>query len=73
MTRPKGTSQVVVNIPTEDYAEFKRNYPAHGSLTWFIRECIRRYNDIHAEKPEELIGMVVESIRGDAEENEDDR
>ena len=58
--------QTVVWIPVEDYEAFKRIHPAGGSWSWFVRECVKRYIDVHSEEPEKLIGMVVESVREDA-------
>ena len=58
--------QTVVWIPIEDHEAFKRIQPAEGSWSWFVRECVKRYIDLHTEEPERLIDMVVGSIREDA-------
>ena len=55
------------HIPKEDYDIFKENYPGYGSWTWFVRECLRRFNDLHKETPKELIRIVVEGVKEDME------
>ncbi len=72
MSRAKRkTTQTIVQVPTEDYLEFKRNHPAHGSWSWFVRECVRRFNDLHSTKPDELLSLVVESVKEDLEDEEE--
>ncbi len=58
----------MVHVPIEDYKTFKTNYPGYGSWTWFVRECLRRINDLHAESPAELIATVVEGVKEDMDE-----
>ena len=52
-------------VPNEDYETFLMNYPAYGAKTWFIRECLRRFNELHTDIPDDLIKTVAEGVKED--------
>lgn len=58
-----GMRRLVAHVPKEDYEVFRSNYPAYGAWTWFVRESLRRFNELHTESPEDLIQTAVEGIR----------
>ena len=59
--------RLVAHVPSEDYDTFRVNHPAYGAWTWFVRECLQRFNELHMETPGELIQTVVEGIEEDME------
>lgn len=66
--RNEGKTQTIVFVATEDYKEFRQIHPGQGAWSWFVRECLRRYNDLHSTNPEELLDLVVESVKEDIED-----
>lgn len=61
MPRPAEVKKII-NLPVEDVEEFDRKHPQHGSFTWFVREALRRYNEISHPDPLELVNDVVADI-----------
>ena len=59
----KATIQTIINIPAEDYKSFRTLYPAYGTWTWFVRECLASFLDLHSEDPNDLIKEVVRDIK----------
>ena len=60
----------VVYVPTADYKTFKENYPALGSWSWFVRECLHRFNDLHLDNVDEILNETVSGIKEEAHEGE---
>ena len=52
-----------VTVPKDDYKIFKANYPSHGSWSWFVRECLRRFNDLHMGNTGELLDETVKGLK----------
>ena len=38
-----------------------------GSFTWFVRECMLNFNDLHKDSPADLIRSVVEAVKEEIE------
>lgn len=55
--------KIVLIFPSEDVKRFKEINPAHGALTWFCREALRRYNALHditeSDKVIEAVSDIV--------------
>jgi len=60
----------MVKVPTADYKIFKSNYPAHGSWTWFVRESLRRFNDLHLGNTDEILDQAVKGVMEEMNETE---
>jgi hypothetical protein len=60
----------MVKIPTEDFEIFRKNYPYFGAWTWFVRECVRRFNDLHPNNTDEILDETVSGIKGGMEDGE---
>ena len=50
-------------IPKKEMDRFKARHQGHGDFTWFVRESLKRYNDLNDVDPKELIGLAVTGIR----------
>ena len=50
-------------IPKEDWAEFKRRHPSHGSFTWFVRTALHRYNELNEVNTEALMDLALSEIK----------
>ena len=61
----KRMQQAIVRVPIEDYEEFKANYPAYGSWSWFVREILVRFNDLHKGDTEELLTEIATTMKAD--------
>ena len=61
------THRILVKIPLHDWETFKENYPMQGSFTWFVRECMLNFNDLHKDSPADLIRSVVEAVKEEIE------
>lgn len=57
-----GTVKKIVELPKDEVQRFEERFPQHGAFTWFIREAIRRFNDIYEINSEELIELAVRDI-----------
>ena len=49
-------------VPDVEVERFKRRHPGHGDFTWFVREALRRYNDLNDVEPDELVELAVKEI-----------
>lgn len=55
-------TKVTVALPTEELETFQKRFPQHGSITWFFREAIIRFNELFDVDPNEAIGQAVSDI-----------
>lgn len=54
-------------IPEEEVKKFEAKHRGHGDFTWFVRESLRRYNELNDTNPDELITLAVNEITLKAE------
>jgi len=50
-------------IPRDEMERFKSRHGGHGDFTWFVREALRRYNDLNDVDPNELISLAMSDIK----------
>lgn len=56
--------KVIVKIPKSDYDEFREICPSYGSLTWLVRECIRKFNELHeGYSADKTLDEVIEDVK----------
>lgn len=52
----------IVLFPEKEVERFKARHRGHGDFTWFMREALKRYNDLNEIDPDELIKLAVEGV-----------
>lgn len=52
-------------LPREDLEAFQAHHPGHGAFSWFVREALKRYNELHTIDADDLIQAAVGEIRLD--------
>jgi hypothetical protein len=62
MTLPDETIKRTLLIPKVEMDRFKARHGGHGDFTWFVREALRRYNDLNDVDPNELISLAVSDL-----------
>lgn len=50
-------------VPKTEVDRFKKRHRGHGDFTAFVREALKRYNDLNDTDPDELISLAVGEIR----------
>jgi hypothetical protein len=66
----RGRIRRSIELDEDAVVEFNKYYPTRGALTWFVEKALKRFLEIHTQKPEELIHEVVDEISGLTEEIE---
>ena len=59
----EGLTQTIVKVPTEDYRTFRRYHSGQGAWTQFVRECLRLYNELCQDDPEEIMEEVIATVK----------
>lgn len=61
MTTPRNVKKTLW-LPEDEVEEFESTFPMHGAMTWFVREALRRFNEMNRVKPEEIVDVAVRDI-----------
>lgn len=49
-------------LPKKEVEKFESKFPMHGAMTWFLREALRRFNEITSFDPEEDLKSAIDDI-----------
>lgn len=55
--------RILTVVPKEDYDTFRELYPAYGAWTWFVRECLVHFNELHKETPTDLLREAMVEVK----------
>lgn len=55
------TKEFSAHVPTNEYEEFKANFPQYGAVNWFINSSLTEFNRIVRENPTAK-QQIVQSI-----------
>ena len=57
------TIKKIVELPRESVEKFESLYPQRGAWTWFIREVLIRFVELHnVSDRDELINLALQDI-----------
>ena len=52
----------IVLLPEREIERFKAKHRGHGDFTWFVREVLKKYNDLNEVDPDELLRLAAEGV-----------
>lgn len=52
----------IVLLPKTEVERFKARHRGHGDFTWFVREVLKKYNDLNDVDPDELLRLAAEGV-----------
>lgn len=63
-TLPSEQIEFSAKVPSEDYEEFKHNFPQYGAVSWFINSALREFNRLNRENPtaRELVNESIQNL-----------
>lgn len=57
--------QKVLSVPKDDAQWFEENYPDYGAWTWWVRESLRKFRELHEITPREIMNEAQGEVFAD--------
>jgi len=59
---PKQKVKKTILIDKDEFDKFRERHPGHGDFVWFVREALKKYNELNEVDPNELVELAVGEI-----------